>query len=157
MFDAPIVKGQISPDYFIWPLVTLFGGNMLLGLLVQIFFKKDNSWIDAWWSLSFLLPNIVVFIIRAVNGIGITARMWLITSCLAIWSLRLSIYIFVRHKREDYRYKEMREDWTKQGVCVYYTKAFVFIYGMQGLFSLVNNASVLYVNIWSSDIAPWNT
>ena len=113
MLDAPIVKGGISPDYFIWPLVTLFGGNMLLGLLVQIFFKKDNSWIDAWWSLSFLLPNIVIFIIRAVNGVGITARMWLITSCVAIWALRLSIYIFVRHKREDYRYKEMREDWTK--------------------------------------------
>jgi len=81
---------------------------------------------------------------------AITARMWLITACVAIWSLRLSIYIFIRHKREDYRYKEMRERWTAEGVCVYYTKAFVFVYGMQGLFSLINNASVLYVNLWSA-------
>ena len=56
--------------------------------------------------------------------------MWLITACVTIWSLRLSIYIFIRHKREDYRYKEMRERWTQQGVWVYYTKSFVFIYGM---------------------------
>lgn len=77
---------------------------MLLGLLVQIFFKKDNSWIDAWWSISFLLPNIVVLIIRATNDLYISARMWLITACIAIWALRLSLYIFIRHKREDYRY-----------------------------------------------------
>lgn len=32
---------------------------------------------------------------------------------------------------------------------MYYAKAFGFVYGMQGLFSLINNASVLYVNIWS--------
>jgi len=44
----------------------------------------------------------------------------------------------------------MRERWTEQGVCVYYAKAFGFIYGMQGLFSLVNNCSVLFVNIWSA-------
>jgi len=43
----------------------------------------------------------------------------------------------------------MREDWTKQGVCVYYAKAFGFVYGMQGLFSLINGAPVLFVNIFS--------
>ena len=88
---------------------------------------------------------------------GITARMILITACQAVWALRLSIYIFVRHKREDYRYKEMRERWTKQSVCTYYTKAFVFIYGMQGLFSLINNGSVLFVNIWSVGPKIWST
>ena len=112
------------------------------------------------------MPNIVILIMRGVYSqihpyyygiygkglIYITPRMWLITACVAIWSLRLSIYIFIRHKREDYRYKEMRERWTAEGVCVYYTKAFVFVYGMQGLFSLINNASVLYVNIWSNPL-----
>lgn len=44
----------------------------------------------------------------------------------------------------------MREDWTAQGKCVYYAKAFGFIYGMQGLFSLFVNASGLFVNIWSA-------
>ena len=106
----------LEARYFIWPIVALFGGNMLLGVIVQIFGKKDNSWIDAWWSLSFLIPNVVVLILRATYGrFGppISARMWLITSCVALWAFRLSIYIFIRHKREDYRYKDMRERWTK--------------------------------------------
>lgn len=85
--------------------MSVFAGNMLLGIIVQIFGKKDNSWIDAWWSLSFLIPNIVVLIMRSIDERHIPARSWLITSCVALWALRLSIYIFIRHKSEDYRYK----------------------------------------------------
>lgn len=80
--------------------------------------------------MSFLMPNIVILVIRATNDYPINARMWLITSCEAVWALRLSIYIAMRHKREDYRYKEMREDWTAQSTCTYYVKAFGFIYSM---------------------------
>ena len=71
MFDDNTVDDlgvAIPARYFIWPLVTLFGGNMLLGVLVQLFGKKDNSWIDAWWSLSFLLPNVVILVMRAVES-----------------------------------------------------------------------------------------
>ena len=118
-WPAEVIPSEYIPtEWFIWPIVALFGGNMLLGVIVQIFGKKDNSWIDAWWSLSFLIPNVVVLILRATygrvkGGIPISARMWLITSCVALWAFRLSIYIFIRHKREDYRYKDMRERWTK--------------------------------------------
>jgi steroid 5-alpha reductase family enzyme len=107
MFNDPVLGEEVTYDFFLWPLVTVFAGNLLLGVIVQLCGKKDNSWIDAWWSVSFLLPNIVVFILRAVKGgdaYAITARMWLITACEAIWSLRLSTYIFIRHKREDWRY-----------------------------------------------------
>merc|ERR1740130_428146 len=116
-WPAMVWSGNSIPaEFFIWPIVALFGGNILLGVIVQIFGKKDNSWIDAWWSLSFLIPNVVVLILRATYGpygVPISARMWLITSCVALWAFRLSIYIFIRHKREDYRYKDMRERWTK--------------------------------------------
>ena len=111
-------SNEIPSKFFFAPILAVFGGNILLGILVQIFFKKDNSWIDAWWSISFLIPNILVLILRGTAPEEempfryISARMWLITACVALWSLRLSIYIFIRHKREDYRYKEMREEWT---------------------------------------------
>lgn len=116
MFDAPIIEdfGSLPAELIIWPLVVLFAGNISLGIIVQIFGQKDNSWIDAWWSISFLIPNLVVIIIRETKWkelYATTPRMWLITSCEAIWALRLSGYIFLRHKREDYRYKEMRESW----------------------------------------------
>lgn len=158
MFDKPIIPNESIPsEFFVWPLVSIFGCNIILGIIVQIFGKKDNSWIDAWWSLSFLIPNVVVLIIRASKGYpydSISGRMWLITSCVAIWALRLSSYIFRRHKREDYRYKDMRERWTEQGTVVYYLKAFGFIYIGQGIFSLINNAGPLFVNIWSVGFKP---
>merc|ERR1712086_601745 len=138
MFDALIQPSDnITYEFILAPLVTVFAGNMLLGVIVQICGKKDNSWIDSWWSISFLLPNIAVLILRAVKGTdeyAITPRMWLITACVLVWSLRLSIYIFIRHKSEDWRYKQMREAWTAQGQCVYYAKAFGSIYFGQGLF-----------------------
>lgn len=156
MFDELTWPTKDLPsEVFLWPLLSIFGCNILLGIIVQIFGKKDNSWIDAWWSLSFLIPNVVVLVIRASQPYPynrINLRMWLITACVAIWALRLSSYIFKRHKREDYRYKEMRERWTEQGTAVYYLKAFGFIYIGQGIFSFINNAGPLFVNIWSVGI-----
>ena len=68
MFNDPILASDmIEAKYFVWPLIALFGGNMLLGVIVQICGKKDNSWIDAWWSLSFLVPNVVILIMRALE------------------------------------------------------------------------------------------
>jgi len=66
----------------------------------------------------------VVLIIRYNENYEISYRQYLATALVVIWSARLSIYIFIRHKSEDYRYKEMREDWEKKGDCYYYTRAF---------------------------------
>ena len=41
----------------------------------------------------------------------------------------------------------MRRDWTEQGK--YYIKTFGYIFGMQGLFSLIANAAAMYVTIFS--------
>ena len=41
----------------------------------------------------------------------ITIRMLMSSIPVFFWGVRLSGYIFVRHTREDYRYKEMREGW----------------------------------------------
>lgn len=73
--------------------------------------------------------------------------MILATIPVFIWGLRLSSYIFVRHKSEDYRYKQMREGWEKGGSCVYYLKAFFFVFVGQGIFSLINNSSALFTNL----------
>merc|ERR1712153_180373 len=129
VFDAPIIA---SPDaVFFWaPVVTLLVCNWLLGIWVQCWGKRDNSWIDVMWSLSFMLPNFTVLIVRTQKDLEINARMILAQCLVSIWALRLSIYIGIRHTREDYRYKEMREDWEKGGTCGYYAKAFGFVYTM---------------------------
>jgi len=44
----------------------------------------------------------------------------------------------------------MREDWEKKGDCYYYTKAFLQVYVLQGIFSLINNSSLLFINLYSN-------
>lgn len=152
-----ILGDQYTPttEMFVYPLITLFAGNILLFLFCQSpWGKRDNSWIDAMWSLSFVTPNAVVLILRLIESENneeakITARMWICSVPVLLWGLRLSSYIFFRHTREDYRYKQMREDWEAQGTCVYYLKAFFYIFIGQGIFSLINNSSALYVNLYS--------
>jgi len=102
------------------------------------------------WSLSFIFPNLIIMMLRVLNNdMGITPRMMAITVPVIIWGLRLSIHIAVRHKSEDYRYKKMREGWEQGGSCVYYLKAYFIVFILQGCLQFVNNASVLYVNLYA--------
>lgn len=43
----------------------------------------------------------------------------------------------------------MRRGWEAKGKCYYYFAAFTFVFVMQAFFSLIVNASALYVVIWS--------
>jgi steroid 5-alpha reductase family enzyme len=157
----PSEQFEPTAEMFYYPVVALFAGNILLYIFVNnpCFGKRDNSWIDVMWSLSFCTPNIVIMIMRAVSddpAAKITTRMLIASIPVFAWGLRLSSYIWIRHTREDYRYQQMREDWDKGGKCSYYVKSFVYVYLMQGLFSLVNNASALYVNLYSTgDSLAW--
>ena len=66
-FDAPI-NSDPSWELFAWPLVTLFTGNFLLGIWAQLCGKKDNSWVDVMWGISFVTPNITALLVRADQG-----------------------------------------------------------------------------------------
>jgi len=64
------------------------------------------------------------------------------------WGIRLLYHISVRHNGEDFRYQEMRRDWTEKGG--YLWRAFVFIFMLQALFSLIVNSAALFVSIYSN-------
>ena len=82
-------------------------------------------------------------------GEGLNLRMWLATGICTVWALRLSIHIWARHRGEDYRYKNWREEWEEKGNCYYLFKAFWFVYLMQGFFSIINASSLYFINLWS--------
>lgn len=138
----------VDPGFalFVYPLVTMFAWNFLVGIWVQIWGKRDNSWMDVNYGICFIIPNTYIFIARRDQ---ITARMILVTAIVWFWGARLAHHIWARHTREDYRYKKMREDWEAQGTCTYFTKAFGFIYLMQGVFATIVNTSALFVNLYS--------
>merc|ERR1711990_449917 len=100
LFDNHMILGdQYEPttEMFLYPTITLFTGNILLFLFCQSpWGKRDNSWIDAMWSLCFVTPNAVIFILRAMSDdpdAKITTKMIVISVPVLIWGLRLSLYI----------------------------------------------------------------
>ncbi len=68
--------------------------------------KNDVSFVDSLWSLFFLVAAIVF----ASQLETISARGQIVLLLVAIWALRLSIYITARNwgEPEDYRYKAIR-------------------------------------------------
>ena len=68
--------------------------------------RKDVSIVDSLWSLFFL----ALAIIYALATQTLSERGWLVLALVAIWAIRLSVYITVRNhaEPEDYRYQTIR-------------------------------------------------
>jgi len=60
--------------------------------------------------------------------------------------VRLAIHIGRRHKGEDWRYKQLiRKRWEKCGPVGSAISAYIYVFGMQGLFSMVGNATCIHI------------
>ena len=104
MFPSPI--NDPSQELFIYPISAIFVANFCLFIFCQTCGGKDNSWIDAQWGMTFIIPNVIIIVMRALDEDDkITPRMLIATIPVCLWGLRLSYHIWSRHKREDYRYK----------------------------------------------------
>ena len=112
------------------PVVVVISSNTLLFVICSI--VKDNSWIDAFWGISFILPIIALWIKRAADSdktvVAINARMILSFVCVAIWGLRLAWHIGRRHTREDFRYVDMRNRWSTRGPFLLYVQFYFKIF-----------------------------
>ena len=64
---------------------------------------------------------------------------------ILLWSIRLSVHIGSRHKGEDWRYKIIKNRWAHRGYFGRTLSAYLYVFVMQGLFSLINNASAIYI------------
>ena len=89
--------------------------------------KNDVSFVDSLWSLFFLLAAVVF----AVQAQSLSAKGVLVFVLVAVWSLRLSIYISARNwgKPEDYRYQTIREN-NEPGFAF---KSLYIVFGLQGV------------------------
>jgi steroid 5-alpha reductase family enzyme len=70
-------------------------------------FKRDVSIVDSLWSILFLAGTIAY----AYTQMELTQRTWLVLILVAIWALRLTIYITARNwgEEEDRRYQAIRK------------------------------------------------
>ena len=88
---------------------------------------RNVAFVDSLWSLFFLLAAIVF----AASAWPLGARGLLVTVLVAIWALRLSIYITARNwgEPEDYRYQKIRAN-NEPGFAF---KSLYIVFGLQGV------------------------
>lgn len=102
---------------------------LVVGLISWVFsvVRKDVSFVDSLWSLFFLLAAAVF----AFEVEALSVRGKLVLVLVAVWSLRLSIYITARNsgKEEDYRYQTIRKN-NEPGFAL---KSLFIVFGLQGV------------------------
>ena len=52
--QSPTEQGPVDAADFYIPVLVVFIGNALFFVFCQV--KKDNSYIDAYWGITFILP-----------------------------------------------------------------------------------------------------
>ena len=89
--------------------------------------KKDVSFVDSLWSLFFLIAAAVF----AYGAQPLSVRGQLVLLLVAVWALRLSLYITARNwgEPEDYRYRTIRAN-NEPGFAF---KSLYIVFGLQGL------------------------
>lgn len=92
---------------------------------------RNVAFVDSLWSLFFLLAAIVF----AASAWPLGARGLLVTVLVAIWALRLSIYITARNwgEPEDYRYQKIRAN-NEPGFAF---KSLYIVFGLQGVLAWI--------------------
>lgn len=115
---------MIQHPYFI-ALLAILGVGVASWVLSV--FKKDVSFVDSLWSLFFLVAAAVFAF--AAEPLSIKGKVVLVL--VAIWALRLSIYITARNwgEPEDYRYQLIRAN-NEPGFAF---KSFYIVFGLQGV------------------------
>lgn len=137
---------EADPEDFWVPIVTIFGMQTLLFIVAWII--KDNSIVDIFWSMGIAIPNLVILIVN-----GNWHHRTIISLCLVwIWAIRLTLHIGIRHKGEDWRYKNWRELWYKVGgkflECI---NSFFVVFMLQGFFMAVVGSSAFFIAIFSHE------
>ena len=115
---------MMQHPYIIALIVILAVG--VVSWLVSVL-KKDVSFVDSLWSLFFLIAA-AVFVMEAE---ALSLKGILVFALVAIWSLRLSIYITARNwgEPEDYRYQSIRAN---NEPCFAF-KSLYIVFGLQGV------------------------
>jgi len=110
-------------------------------LLAQ--WKEDYSVVDVGWGLGFVLLAALNFALK-----GFTPQGLLLLLLVGVWGARLGAHIFFRNKGkpEDFRYREMRENWGERASLI----SFFRIFMLQGLLMLAVGYPLLMGNFIDS-------
>jgi steroid 5-alpha reductase family enzyme len=100
---------------------------LMTGVWLLSLAKRDASIVDIFWGIGF----VVIAYVSCEVGNGYGGRKILVTSLVAIWGVRLALYLLWRNSgaAEDYRYQAMRK---QSGASFWWVSLFV-VFGLQGV------------------------
>ncbi len=77
------------------------------------YLTRNSGWADVAWSLGTGVTGVLLALWPLTGEAGTSGRQILVAALVAIWSLRLALYIHGRTKGgpEDARYAKLRETW----------------------------------------------
>lgn len=109
---------------------------------------RNVSIVDLFWGFGFVVVSVFYFL----KGEGFEPRKVLVTALVAIWGLRLSVYLAWRNygKGEDFRYREFRK---KYGENRYWWISFFQTFLLQGLLMWLISAPLLGAQYFG-DVKP---
>lgn len=86
--------------------------SMMSILWIIYFFKRNAGIVDIGWSLAFMLAMAAYLLI----GEAALSKKILLTAMVWCWSARLGWHLFQRYltTEEDFRYREIREQWGEE-------------------------------------------
>lgn len=107
---------------------------------------RNVSIVDLFWGFGFVVAASVYFIFTK----GFETRKILLLSLVAIWGLRLSIYLAWRNigKGEDFRYQKFRKDF---GEDRYWWYSFISVFLLQGVLMWLISAPLLGAQFYQDD------
>jgi steroid 5-alpha reductase family enzyme len=102
--------------------------------------QRRNDVADVAWGFGFLLVAVTSLLLN----LPAAGRPALITMLVAIWAIRLSTHIQLRHrgKPEDFRYREWREAWGK----TFYSRTYLQVFLLQGVLLFLISTPIIYIN-----------
>lgn len=107
---------------------------------------KNVSIVDIFWGFGFVVAGVIFFLFTE----GFETRKILLTIMVAIWGLRLSIYLAWRNigKAEDFRYQKFRKDF---GEDRYWWYSFFSVFLLQGFLMWLISAPLLGAQFYPGD------
>jgi len=126
-------------DKYLLIIAVLFSYYFIVFIIGQLL--KDNSIVDIGWGFSFVVTAVFSLVMYSDFHI----RQLTVTLLVLIWGLRLTYHIGKRNigKPEDFRYVNFRKKWGAKFVLL---KAFLHVYVLQFIMSLLISLSFIYIN-----------
>lgn len=140
-----------------YALVVPFLLIYLLGMLIVTQRQKDTSIANFTWGGGVLLLTLLFFIISSHQYYSadmpwLRLRPLMITVLILLWAGRLALYVYLRYKGDDPRYKT----WKRSGVTAFLLN-FAYIFGLQPAMILIMTVpSYLIIKYSGYDLVLWD-